>query len=85
MSTTRLVAAFVAMLSLAICLGASIWVFAGTAPEGADYEAWYNQRLATYKTWFQWATLAWFLSGPLWITPEAFRKAKPEEEANPAG
>ncbi len=72
MNQYRLFAAFVATIALLICIMAPILVLIG---DSANYE----QNFRQYKTWFNWATLAWFLSAPFWLVPEIFQKNIEEE------
>ena len=68
MSPARKVAAVVAVLALAICLVAPVRVFLGQPTDD------YARNFAIYKTWFNWATLLWFVSAPVWMVPEIFRR-----------
>jgi len=67
MKGARLIAAIFAILALLICIIDPLWVFL-SKPE--DYAANFER----YKTIFNWATLLWFVSSPLWMVPELFQK-----------
>ena len=67
---------FLALAALVVCAGAPIAAYAGKIS------------FAQYLRWFNFASLLWFLTAPLWIVPhlfgkkweEARRRAKPGQQ-----
>ncbi len=68
MKPYRLIAGFFAILALIICIVAPLRVFLGMPTED------YDRNFEIYLTWFNWATLLWFISAPVWMVPEIFQK-----------
>ena len=70
MNKVRAVAALAAILAIIICLAAPIRVLLGGPTE--DYQS----NFEIYMAWFNWATLLWFVSAPIWMVPEMFRRKR---------
>ncbi len=70
MNPIRIVAGIIAVIALLICIWAPFRVFFGLPTDD------YQRNFEIYLTWFNWATLLWFISAPIWMVPEIFRKEK---------
>ena len=76
-SKLRAIAVVVAILAMVGCIVAPIRVFLGGPTQD------YQQNFEIYRTWFNWATLIWFISAPLWIVPELFGLKKDQTRSKP--
>ncbi|MFB3788084.1 MAG: hypothetical protein ACE15F_17125 [bacterium] len=74
MNTGRIACAVISILALLVCLITPLRAFWGS-PTG-DYQ----QDFSIYKTWFNWATLVWFLAAPYWMIPDFFKPDTGEDE-----
>ncbi len=69
-SLTRKIAASLAVLALLLCLAAPIRLFLGEPTGDHDTD------FAIFRTWFNIASLLWFLSAPFWLIPDLLGKGK---------
>lgn len=66
----RKIAAALAVLALLICIAAPVRLFLGE-PTGD-----YDNDFEIFRSWFNAASLLWFLSAPFWLIPDLLGKGK---------